>query len=224
MNFNYKNIVKTTFGVGFFIVIIVVLVQLNSGSKKYSSSPDLQTFLDNAIESGITNKSFDKDDPLLKNRQILISSSINENVAKEVTSKLLYLDSINHDSISVLISSNGGWGNCARQIIEMFGLIKSPVNTIAVGYCYSSASLILVSATGRRFAAPNTLIMIHANLAISKEEQSQENYYNHWYEDVWKNSTNIPSKWYPMTNDKEYYLNTDDAIKYKVIDQVKKKL
>ncbi len=224
MNKSYKNLIVGSFIVGLFIILITIIIQLNSKLNNQVNFSELDSILDNVIESGITTKSFNKEDPLLSNRQILITSTINENVANDVVSRLLYLESINTDSITIFISTNGGWGTCAKQIMETIQLIKSPVNVIATGTCYSSGSLILVSTTGKRYGTHNTLFMIHGNLYDPDKNGSDHRYYNQWYESIWKNRADLPNDWFPMVGDEAHYFNAEEAIKYKVIDEIIVKL
>lgn len=207
-----------------FLLSIILIYQVKTADDivtQINDRPDLQDFLNDLVESGIIQPSFDKNDPLLKLRKIYITHYINESNAKDIIARLIYLDSINKEPIDLYISTNGGWGFPSIAIIETIKMIESPVNTWALGICYSSGALILASGTGKRYATKNAIIMVHCNVDSTTEEYSHENNYKILYEGYWKNNTELPSEWYPMIYDKSYYLNTDQAMKYKIIDEVK---
>lgn len=99
---------------------------------------------------------------LLNNRIIFLNGEVNDQLAYSVVSKLLYLDSISHDDISLYINSLGGEVNQGLAIIDTMNLIQSDVATYCVGEACSMGAVILsCGAKGKRYALENAEIMIH---------------------------------------------------------------
>ena len=91
-------------------------------------------------------------DKLLDNRIIFIKGEINEESSNDVISRLLYLDSLNNDDISLYINSPGGSVNDGLAIIDTMRIIKSDVKTYCVGSSFSMAAVILCCGTkNKRF-------------------------------------------------------------------------
>jgi ATP-dependent Clp endopeptidase proteolytic subunit ClpP len=209
----------------FIIVVLssIFIYQIKSTQEIISSisdRPDLSSFLTELAESGLLDKPFDINDPTLKTRSIYITSYFNEYLSNNVISKLIYLDQVKKDTINLYISSNGGWGGPAMAIIETIKNLKSPVNTIALGPCYSSATLILVSGTGKRYAYDKSIIMVHTNVDSSSKEYSFDKIYTQWYESIFHENCQLPDSWFPMTDNKTYYLSAQEALKFKIIDRI----
>lgn len=111
---------------------------------------------------------------LLKDRIILISDEITDNTANIVIAELLYLDSINHDDISIYINSPGGSVTAGMGIYDTMNFIKSDVSTICVGMAASMAAFLLSSGTkGKRYALPNSEIMIHQPLGGAQGQATE---------------------------------------------------
>ena len=122
--------------------------------------------------SNNTERAFDIYSRLLKDRIIIISDEINDNNANIVVAQLLYLDSINHDDISLYINSPGGSITAGMAIYDTMNFIKSDVSTICIGMCASMAAFLLSSGKkGKRFALPNSEVMIHQPLVELKVRQ-----------------------------------------------------
>lgn len=102
---------------------------------------------------------------LLKDRIIILSGEITDVNSNTIVAQLLYLDSISNDDISLYINSPGGSVNGGLAIYDTMNHIKSDVSTICVGIAASMAALLLSSGTpGKRYALPNSEIMIHQPL------------------------------------------------------------
>ena len=88
---------------------------------------------------------------LLKDRIVFICGEIDDLVANNVISELLYLDSLNHDDIYLYINSPGGSVTSGLAIYDTMNYIKSDVSTICIGIAASMGALILSSGTrGKR--------------------------------------------------------------------------
>ena len=102
------------------------------------------------------------DEKLLENRILFLNGEVNEESAYQVISKLLYLDSINHEDISLYINSPGGGVNQGFAIIDTMNLIQSDVATYCVGEACSMGAIILACGKkGKRFILENAEVMIH---------------------------------------------------------------
>lgn len=100
---------------------------------------------------------------LLKNRIVFLIGEVNYSSAYEVITKLLYLDSVNNEEISLYIDSPGGSVIQGLAIIDCMNIIKSKVATYCVGSAYSMGAIILsCGAKGKRYCLPNSEIMIHS--------------------------------------------------------------
>jgi len=88
-------------------------------------------------------RSYDIFSRLLKERIIMLSGEINDQMANSIVAQLLYLDSINHDDISLYINSPGGVITAGMAIYDTMQFIKSDVCTICVGMAASMASFLL---------------------------------------------------------------------------------
>ena len=124
--------------------------------------------------SNNTERAFDIYSRLLKDRIIIISDEINDNNANIVVAQLLYLDSINHDDISLYINSPGGSITAGMAIYDTMNFIKSDVSTICIGMCASMAAFLLSSGKkGKRFALPNSEVMIHQPLGGAQGQATE---------------------------------------------------
>ena len=89
-------------------------------------------------------RSYDIFSKLLKNRIIILSGTINDESANTIVAELLYLDSLNHEDISLYINSPGGSVTAGFAIYDTMNLIKSDVSTICMGlspeFCSSANS------------------------------------------------------------------------------------
>ncbi|MDD2435393.1 MAG: ATP-dependent Clp protease proteolytic subunit [Bacilli bacterium] len=102
---------------------------------------------------------------LLKDRIVILTGEIDDDSANIIVAELLYLDSLNHDDISLYINSSGGSVTSGMAIYDTMNFIKSDVSTICIGIAASMAAFILSSGTkGKRYCLPNSEIMIHQPL------------------------------------------------------------
>lgn len=110
---------------------------------------------------------------LLKDRIIILNGEINDNLSSLVITELLYLDSLNHEEISLYINSPGGSVTSGLAIYDTMNYIKSDVKTIGMGMCASMAAFLLSCGTkGKRCSLENTEIMIHQPLGGAEGQAS----------------------------------------------------
>ncbi len=100
---------------------------------------------------------------LLKDRIIFLGTAIDDNVANAIIAQLLFLESQNNEKdIKLYINSPGGSVTAGLAIYDTMQHIKSDVSTICVGMAASMGAVLLTAgAAGKRFALPNSEIMIH---------------------------------------------------------------
>jgi len=111
---------------------------------------------------------------LLKDRIIIINGEIDNDLANSVVAQLLYLDSLNNEDISVYINSPGGSVTDGMAIYDTMNYINSDVSTIGMGLCASMGAFLLSSGKkGKRYALPNSEVMIHQPLGGVKGQATE---------------------------------------------------
>ena len=116
-------------------------------------------------KSNLGERAYDIYSRLLKDRIIILSGEINDDVSNSVVAQLLYLDGINHDDISIYINSPGGSITAGMAIYDTMNFISSEVSTICVGIAASMAAFLLSSGQkGKRYCLDNAEVMIHQPL------------------------------------------------------------
>jgi ATP-dependent Clp protease protease subunit len=108
-------------------------------------------------------RSYDIYSRLLKERIIFLVGPIDDNVANLVVAQMLFLESENPEKdIQFYINSPGGVVSSGMAIYDTMQFIKPEISTMCIGQACSAASLLLMAGTkGKRFALPNSRIMIH---------------------------------------------------------------
>lgn len=102
------------------------------------------------------------DNQLLKDRKIFLWGVVDDDTAKHVVDRLLYLDAINNNEIKLYINSPGGYVTSGFSMYDTIKAIKSPVSTICTGLAASMGSILLSAGEkGRRFIQPHARVMIH---------------------------------------------------------------
>lgn len=117
-------------------------------------------------ESPRGERSFDIYSRLLRDRIIVVGGDIEPAMANSIVAQLLFLESENPNAeISMYINSPGGDVSAGWAIMDTMQYIKAPVSTIGMGLVASMGSVLLAAGEkGKRFALPNTSIMIHQPL------------------------------------------------------------
>jgi len=111
---------------------------------------------------------------LLKDRIIILSGEINDNLSNIVVAELLYLDSISHDPINIYINSPGGSITSGMAIYDTMNFVKSKVSTVCVGIAASMAAFLLAAGeSGMRYCLPNSEVMIHQPLGGAQGQATE---------------------------------------------------
>lgn len=165
---------------------------------------------------------------LLEDRIIFLSGEINDAVANLIISELLYLDSKNHDDIYMYINSPGGSVTSGMAIYDTMNYIKSDVKTICVGIAASMAAFLLSSGTiGKRYALENADVMIHQPLGGMQGQASDMKIacerilkMKEKLNKILAKNTKQPLSKIKKDTDRDYYLDSDEAKKYGLIDHI----
>ena len=114
-------------------------------------------------QSGRGERSYDIYSRLLKERVVFLVGPVNDQTANLVVAQLLFLESENPDKeISFYINSPGGSVSAGMAVFDTMNFIKPAVSTLCVGMAASMGAFLLAAgAKGKRFALPNSRVMIH---------------------------------------------------------------
>lgn len=169
--------------------------------------------------SDITLDKLLKEDKKLNDGNIYISSIIDARVAKKVNIELKYLNG-KVKNINLHIDSRGGWLKDTFDIIDTMHNIATPVNVYVDDLCQSAGVLILISATGTKYAFKDSRIVPHFNRPLNPEVNTQAYFDNIKFESIWRNKTKIPDSWYPLSGNRFINLTPTEALKYGIIDKI----
>ncbi|MDT8858721.1 ATP-dependent Clp endopeptidase proteolytic subunit ClpP [Alkalihalobacillus sp. MEB130] len=111
---------------------------------------------------------------LLKDRIIMLGSAIDDNVANSIVAQLLFLQAEDPEKdISIYINSPGGSITAGMAIYDTMNYIKPKVSTICIGMAASMGAFLLAAGEkGKRFALPNSEVMIHQPLGGTQGQAS----------------------------------------------------
>ncbi len=165
---------------------------------------------------------------LLEDRILFLSGEINDQTANLIISELLYLDSKSHEDIYMYINSPGGSVTNGMAIYDTMNYIESDIKTICVGIAASMAAFLLSSGTkGKRCALKNADVMIHQPLGGMQGQASDMKIacerilkMKEKLNQILAKNTNQPLSKIKKDTDRDYYLTSDEAQKYGLIDYV----
>lgn len=163
---------------------------------------------------------------MLKNRILILNDDVNNQTANDLILKLLYLDSLNHEPISLYINSNGGDVFQGYAIIDTIHSLKSKVNTIVVGTAYSMAAIILASGA-ERYSLPHSEIMIHQPLGNASGKASEVILSSERLKETrlmlaktLEENTKQSLKKILLDMEKDYFMSPEKALDYGLIDKI----
>ena len=176
-------------------------------------------------------KSYDIYSRLLKDRIIILSGEINDANADVVIAELLYLDSINHNDISIYINSPGGSVTAGMAIYDTMNFIKSDVSTICVGMAASMAAFLLSSGKkGKRYVLPNSEVMIHQPLGGAEGQATEIKIaaerilkLKDKMNKLLSKNTGQNLKKVAKDTERDYFLSAKEALEYGIIDKILEK-
>jgi len=174
-------------------------------------------------------RSYDIYSRLLKERVIFLVGEVNDQVANVIVAQMLFLESENPDKdIHFYINSPGGAVTAGLAIYDTMQFIKPDVSTMCIGQACSMGSLLLTAgAKGKRFALPNTRVMIHQpsggaqGQATDIEIQAREILYiRKRLNQLYVNHTGQTLEKIELDLERDRFMSADDAKAYGLIDEV----
>ena len=176
-------------------------------------------------------RSYDIYSRLLKDRIIFLGTEIDDNTANTIIAQLLFLEASDPDKdIFIYINSPGGSVSSTIAIYDTIQYIKSDVSTICMGMAASGAALILTAGTkGKRFALPNSRIMIHQPLGGAQGQVTDIEIQTKELQRIKKTINEIitlhtgqPYKKVEKDTERDYYLTAEESKEYGIVDEVMK--
>lgn len=180
-------------------------------------------------QTGNSERSYDIYSRLLEDRIIFLNGEIESNMANIIVAQLIYLEGKNpNKDISIYINSPGGSVTAGLAIYDTMKYIKCDVSTICVGQAASMGAFLLAGGTkGKRFALPNSEIMIHQPLGGAQGQvsdiQIQANHIQHIKERMNKmlsENTGKPLEIVEKDTDRDNYMTAQEAKDYGIIDEI----
>ncbi len=177
-------------------------------------------------------RSYDIFSRLLNDRIIVLSDEVNDATASLVVAQLLFLESENPDKdIQLYINSPGGSVSAGFAIYDTMQFVKCDVSTICVGMAASMGAFLLAAgAKGKRMALPNSEIMIHQPLGGAQGQATEIKIAAERILKLKKKlnkilSDNTGKDIDTIDNDTErdYFMDSDEALNYGIVDKVLKK-
>ena len=166
---------------------------------------------------------------LLNDRIIFLGGPIDDHVANLVIAQLLYLDHADSKKdIQLYINSPGGSVTAGLAIVDTMNFVKSDISTICVGIAASMGAVLLSAGQkGKRFALPNSEVMIHQVMG-GAEGQASDIAINAKHilrtkeilNKMLAKNTGQKVEQIDKDSDRDYYMTADEAKKYGIIDEI----
>ena len=166
---------------------------------------------------------------LLKERIIFIGGAIDAEIANLIIAQLIFLENEdNKKDITIYINSPGGSVTAGMAIIDTMHFVKPDVSTVCIGMAASMGAMILSAGTkGKRYILPNAEVMIHqplggtegqaSDIAIAAEHILKTK--NTLYKMLAKN-TNKTLAQIEKDADRDYWMSSDESVKYGIVDKL----
>ena len=180
-------------------------------------------------QSGRGERSYDIYSRLLKERVIFLVGPVNDQTANLVVAQLLFLESENPDKdISFYINSPGGSVSAGLAIFDTMNFIKPDVSTLCTGMAASMGAFLLAAgAKGKRFALPNSKVMIHQPLGGMQGQATEIEIHareilttREPLNQILAERTGQPLEKIQQDTERDYYLSAAEAQSYGLVDQV----
>ena len=180
-------------------------------------------------QTGRGERSYDIYSRLLKDRIIMLSGEVNDQVASSIVAQLLFLEAQDPDKdIYFYINSPGGVITSGLSMFDTMNYIKPDIVTICIGQAASMGAFLLASGTkGKRYALPNARIMIHqpsggaqgqsTDIQIQAQEiQRLKDTLNH----ILAEKTGKKAKQIEKDTERDNFMSSQEAMDYGLIDKV----
>ena len=174
-------------------------------------------------------RSYDLYSRLLDDRIIFLSGEINDAVANTVVAQLIYLEGKDPTKdISLYINSPGGSVSAGMAIYDTMNYIKCDVSTICIGLAASMGAFLLSSGTrGKRYALPNSEIMIHQPLGGAQGQASDIKIRadlilrtRDMLNKILAENTGKSLEQIERDTDRDYFMTAEQALEYGIIDKI----
>ncbi|TMG90350.1 MAG: ATP-dependent Clp endopeptidase proteolytic subunit ClpP [Betaproteobacteria bacterium] len=199
-------------------------------SKGWNAEPKGLGLIPMVIEqSGRGERAYDIYSRLLKERVIFLVGAVDENTANLVVAQMLFLESENPDKdINFYINSPGGSIAAGFAIYDTMQFIKPDVSTLCIGMAASMGAFLLgAGAKGKRFALPNSTVLIHQPLGGFQGQASDIAIHAKYILNLRERlnrllaqHTGKPIEQIERDTDRDNFLTPDEALEYGLIDKV----
>lgn len=187
----------------------------------------------NPLEGLLSSRQFDK--KFLEQRKVFLWGVVDDDSAKDIVNRFLYLDSLDPGKeIAFFINSPGGMVTSGMVIYDTMRMIKSPVSTICMGFAASMASILLSGGKkGRRFIFPSGEVVIHqpllggmyrgtsADLEIQAEQIKKTKQLG---AQILADNCGQSLEKVLKDFDRDYWMDSKEAVKYGIVDKVMDKI
>ena len=182
-------------------------------------------------QSSMGERAFDIYSRLLKDRIVLLGTPIDDAVANLVVAQLLFLQAEDPGKdIELYINSPGGSVTAGLAIYDTMQLLSCDVKTYCIGQCASMAAVLLAAgAPGKRYALPNSRIMIHQPLGGAEGQATDIEIHTkeilrmrQSLNSILAHHTGQSLKKIEKDTDRDFFMSADEAVKYGLVDEVVK--
>ena len=183
-------------------------------------------------QTGKGERAFDIYSRLLKERIVFLVGPVNDNLSSLISAQLLFLESENPEKeISLYINTPGGVVTDGLAIYDTMQFIQSPVSTLCFGQAASMGSFLLAAGEkGKRFALPNSRIMVHQPSAGFKGQATDIEIHAKEVLSMKANLNKLYSKHTSQTVEaieealeRDNFMSPEDALKFGIIDEIHEK-
>ena len=180
-------------------------------------------------QTGRGERAYDIYSRLLKDRIIFLSDEVNDTTASLVVAQLLFLEAEDPDKdIHLYINSPGGSVTAGMAIYDTMQYIKPDVSTICIGMAASMGAFLLnAGAKGKRYALPNSEIMIHQPLGGAKGQATDIEIHAKWIlkirerlNQILSERTGQPIEKIQEDTERDNFMSAQEAKEYGLIDEV----
>lgn len=180
-------------------------------------------------QSGRGERAYDIYSRLLKERVVFLVGPVTEMTANLIVAQLLFLESENPEKdISFYINSPGGSVSAGMAVYDTMQFIKPDVSTLCVGQAASMGAFLLAAgAHGKRFALPNSRVMIHQPMGGFQGQASDIEihareilYLRGRLNDLMAKHTGQTAETIDRDTDRDNFLSAEESVKYGLVDKV----
>lgn len=173
------------------------------------------------------------DSKILESRKVFLWGQVDDDSAKHVIDRLLYLEMLEpKKEIQFIINSPGGYVTSGLAIHDVMKSLSCPISTICMGYAASMGSILLSAGTkGKRFILPHARVMIHqpsggargqaSDIEIQMQEILKTRQVN---AEILAANCNQPIEKILKDHNRDYWMSSDESVAYGIVDKKIEKL